>query len=107
MTDNPSVHPLVNAALEAMKAGDRQAWLHLFSPEVMLIDDGTARDFVKWSDSEFFGRSTAYLKSIDRVEDNGLTLYGTFHSDRWGEFGTFMRFKIHENKIVRLDVGQA
>jgi len=63
-------------------------------------------DFTEWSESELFGDSKAYLMSIDRVEDNGLTLYGKFHSDQWGEFETFMRFHVQGNKIARLDVGQ-
>src|SRR5260221_14219966 len=99
-------NPLVKAAIEAMNAGDRQGWFNLFANGAELTDDGNANNFTQWSDSELFGKSKAYLMSIDRVEDNGQTIYGKFHSDRWGEFNTFMKFKIRDNKIVGLDVGQ-
>jgi hypothetical protein len=99
-------NPLVKAAIEAMNARDRQSWFNLFASDVTLTDDGNANDFTQWSDSELFGEDKAYLMSIDRVENNGLTIYGKFHSDRWGEFDTFMKFKIQDNKITQLDVGQ-
>lgn len=99
-------NPLVKAAIEALNARNRQGWFDLFAKDVTLTDDGSARDFTHWSDSEFFGKDKTYLKSIDHVEDDGLTIYGRLHSDKWGEFDTFMKFKIHDNKIIRLDVGQ-
>ena len=61
------------------KAGSK-----LFASNVTLTDDGNPPEFTQWSDSELFGSDKAYLMSIDRVEDNGLTIYGKFHSDRWG-----------------------
>ena len=99
-------NPLVKAAIEAMNAGDDQRWFRLFADGAILTDDDNARDFTEWSDSELFGTDKAYMMSIDRVEENGLTIYGKFHSDRWGEFETFMKFKVQGNKIIRLDVGQ-
>jgi hypothetical protein len=59
-----------------------------FAQGATLSDDGNARDFTELSDSELFGKDKAHLMSIDRVEDSGLTLYGKFHVDRWGEFDT-------------------
>jgi hypothetical protein len=99
-------NPLVRAAIEALNAGDRQAWLSLFALGAALTDDGNAREFTRWSESELFGESKTTLASIDRVEDNGLTIYGKLHSESWGEFTTFMKFTILGNKITRLDVGQ-
>jgi hypothetical protein len=96
----------VKAALEAMNAHDRQGWVNLFATGATLTDDRGEQEFTQWSDSELFGNDKAYLMSIDRVEDDGLTIYGMFHSDQWGEFETFMRFKIQDNKIIQLDVGQ-
>ncbi|MEO8393889.1 MAG: hypothetical protein ABI700_12935 [Chloroflexota bacterium] len=99
-------NPLVKAAIEAMNARDRQGWLRLFADGAALSDDGYLRDLIHWSDHELFGKHKSYLKSINRVEDNGLSIYGTFYSDRWGEFETFMRFNIFDNQITRLDLGQ-
>jgi hypothetical protein len=100
------MNPLVQAAIEALNAHNRQGWFDLFANDVTLTDDGNERDFNQWSDSEFFGKDKTYLKSIDHEEDDGLTIYGRLHSDRWGEFDTFMKFKIQGDKIIRLDVGQ-
>ena len=101
------LNPLVKAALEAMNAHDRQGWLSLFAPDAKLSDDGEAHDLIEWADRDLFGKDKAYLMSVDRVEDGGLTFYGRLHSDRWGEFETFMKFQISGGKITRLDVGQA
>ena len=86
-------HPLVRSAIEAMNSGDRASWLMLFSDDAVLTDDGKRRDFVSWSDSELFVEGTGQLTSIERQEDDGLTIYGTFRSSRWGDFKTFMRFQ--------------
>jgi hypothetical protein len=43
--------------------------------------------------AEYFGMAEA-LASINKVEDGGLTIYGKFHSDQWGDFKTFMRFHV-------------
>ena len=56
--------------------------------------------------TEFFGSSIAYLASIDKVENGGLTIYGKFHSDQWGDFKIFMRFNMENDKITKLEVGQ-
>jgi len=46
--------------------------------------------------------------SIDKVENNGLSLFGKFHSDRWGNFKTYFKFSLTaDGKIERLDIGQA
>lgn len=100
-------NPLVKAAIAAMRAGDRQGWLRLFAPNAVLTDDGNPRDLEQWSDSELFGASRGYLMSIDRAADDGLTIYGRFHSDQWGEFDTYLKFQIQGDRITRLDVGQA
>src|SRR5579871_5625704 len=99
MTPDSLLDPRVKAALDAMKVRDRRAWFNLFTTEAILTDDGNAHDFAKWSDAELFGEDKGYLMSIDRVEDHGLTVYGKFHSDRWGEFETFMRFTVKNDKF--------
>ena len=58
------------------------------------------------SERELFGSGIAYLASIDRVEDGGLTIYGKFHPDQWGDFKTFMRFHVENYKIIKMEVGQ-
>jgi hypothetical protein len=69
-----------------------------------LRDDGNLYDFTEWSERDLFGSSVSYLTSIDKVEDGGLTI--EFHSDQWGDFKTFMRFHVENDKITKLEVGQ-
>jgi hypothetical protein len=99
-------HPLVRAAILAMNSGDRATWLRLFADDAVLTDDGKRQDFVSWSDSELFGESTGQLMTVERQEDDGLSIVGKFHSSRWGEFNTFMRFQVQNGVITRLDLGQ-
>ncbi|MFZ4814742.1 MAG: hypothetical protein ACOYL5_09410 [Phototrophicaceae bacterium] len=101
-------HPIVKAALVALNNTDSKAWFAQFAPNVVLTDDGNPHDFNAWSNGELFkSGGKSYLKSVDRVEDGGLTVYGVFHSAQWGEFNTLLKFKVNDDKIVQLDVGQA
>jgi hypothetical protein len=99
-------NPIVKAVIDALANGDPKAWFPLFTTDAELYDDGNKQDFVKWSNGVL--KNHEHFTSIDRVDDNGLTLYGRYHSDQWGDFSTY--FKVHlnkENKVIRLEVGQA
>ena len=106
MNSDQLTHPVVKAAVSTMNAGNREGWLALFAADAVLTDDGSPHDYVDWSNRELFGQSRGYITAIDRVEDSGLTLYAQFHSDRWGDFPTFLKFQVQDGKITRLDVGQ-
>jgi len=98
-------NPKVKAAISALQNGDGNKWFPLFSEQVALYDDGNQLQF-----KNFFKKALGHERfiSIDRVEDNGLTVYGEFHSDQWGDFKTFFKFQLDKNgKISRLDIGQA
>jgi hypothetical protein len=95
----------VKAAIEALQKGDRKAWSALFEPDAALYDDGNPRDLQTFSqDALGHERFTA----IERVENGGLDVIGKFHSDQWGDFRTYFRFRLSPSgKIKRLDIGQA
>jgi hypothetical protein len=97
--------PMVRSAVEALNARDKNRWFGLFSENARFSDDGIPRDLVKWCEDELFGSSLAYIISIDRVEDGGLTFYARYHSDKWGDFKTFWRFAVEGARISSLDVG--
>ncbi len=97
---------VVRAALTALHAGDRKAWLALFDPHAVLTDDGNPRNYTEWSHSELFGKGNGRIIDIESEEANGLTINTLFHSTVWGEFRTFWTFEIQRDKITRLDVGQ-
>jgi hypothetical protein len=95
----------VKAAIEALQKGDRKAWSALFEPDAALYDDGNPRDLQKFG-MEALGHER--FTAIERVENNGLDLIGKFHSDQWGDFRTYFRFRLAPSgKIKRLDIGQA
>ncbi len=98
-------NPVVRSAVEALNGRDKKRWFELFSEKPEFSDDGIARDLVKWCEEELFGSYRAYLTSIDKVEDDGLTFYARYHSDKWGDFKTFWRFALENDRISRLDVG--
>lgn len=98
-------HPVVKAAIEALQQGDLQAWNALFSNDATLFDDGRKIDLHNFS-KEALGHER--FTAIDKIENNGLDLYGKFHSDQWGDFKTYFKFHINDdNKISRLEIGQA
>lgn len=96
---------VVRSAVVAVNAGDKKLWFELFSEKPQFSDDGIPRDFVKWCEEELFGSAQAYILSIDKVEDGGLTFYARYHSDKWGDFKTFWKFVVKDGDISRLDVG--
>jgi hypothetical protein len=98
-------NPVVQAAVRAMNAADRDGWFALFAADAILTDDGNMANFTGWSNHEVF-EDGGHILSIEKIEDGGLRLIAKFHSDRWGDFDTFMNFEVQNGKITRLDVGQ-
>jgi hypothetical protein len=97
-------NPTVKAAIEALQNGDPKAWRALFEPDAKLYDDGKPRDLEKFTD-DAVGHER--FTSIDRVVNDGLDLFGEFHSDHWGDFRTYFKFQLSaEEKIKRLEIGQ-
>lgn len=97
-------NPKVQAAIEAWQQGDRKLWLSFFTTDANLLDDGHPRDFKKFS-SEAIGHER--FTSIDKVENNGLDIYGRFHSDTWGDFKTYFKFHLNgDDKFYQLEIGQ-
>ncbi|NSL88016.1 nuclear transport factor 2 family protein [Chitinophaga sp. Mgbs1] len=95
----------VKQAITALQAADEAAWLALFTPDAILLDDGNKRDFRKFS-KEAMGHE--HFTSIDKVEKDGLRVLGHFHSDQWGDFKTYFEFELtNDGKIKQLSIGQA
>ena len=99
------INPTVKAAIEALQKGDKQAWASLFESDASLYDDGSPRSLTRFT-QEALGHER--FTSIDRVENRGLDLTGSFHSEQWGDFRTYFRFHLSPSgKVRRLDIGQA
>jgi len=98
-------HPKVRAAISAFQEGRATEWAAAFATGVELFDDGNPRDFARFS-HEALGHER--FTAIETVEENGLGIIGRFHSDQWGDFQTFFRFRLGaDGRFDRLDIGQA
>ena len=97
--------PVVKKAIDALQVGNKAAWFSLFTDDAELFDDDHEKDF-----KHFFDKALGHERftGIDKVDNNGLDIYGRFHSDTWGNFKTYFRFFINPaGSIYRLDIGQA
>ncbi|WP_209856754.1 hypothetical protein [Chitinophaga sp. OAE865] len=105
MNTDKLTNATVKQAVNALQTNDSKAWFALFTDKAALYDDGNKMDFKAfWQKAIGHERFT----SIDKVENNGLDVYGRFHSDQWGDFKTYFKFHIDKDgKINRLDIGQA
>lgn len=95
----------VQKAIVALQNADQTTWFSLFTEDARLFDDGNKKNF-----KSFFKKAIGHERftSIDKTENNSLSIYGKFHSDLWGNFQTYFKFEINdEGKINRLDIGQA
>lgn len=105
MDTNKISNPIAKQAFLAWQEGNSEKWISYFTADATLLDDGSPRNFKKFS-TEAIG--TERFTSIDKVDDNGLSIYGKFHSDTWGDFKTYFKFYINtDGKIYQLEIGQA
>jgi hypothetical protein len=100
-----SSNPVVARLIEAINAGDRDAFLATLTPDATLTDDGTQRDLAEWIDREIFTVNGHF--AVEREEPDGLAMRVRFRNDTWGEMSTFWRFQIAGDKISRIETGQA
>ncbi|WP_230036815.1 hypothetical protein [Chryseobacterium sp. Bi04] len=94
----------VKNAIEALQTGDKK-WYSFFTENPVMTDDGNTVDF-----TSFFSKALGkeHFLSIDRVENEGKDIYGSFKAGQWGTFPVFFKFhKNSEGKFERLDIGQA
>jgi hypothetical protein len=105
MNTDKLTNPVIKNAIDALQSGDKNSWFSFLTDDAELFDDGNKQHF-----KSFFQKALGHERftGIDKVENNGLDVYGHFHSDQWGDFKTYFKFYINkEGKIVRLDIGQA
>ncbi|UKT63638.1 hypothetical protein [Pedobacter mucosus] len=94
----------VKAAIVALQSGDGKIWFTLFTSDVTFYDDENQVQF-----NNYFKKTLGHERfiCIDKVENNGLHVFGDFHSDQWGDFKICFKFQLDKNgKINRLDIGQ-
>jgi len=105
MNYQPITNTVAQAAIKAWQDADVSKWRSLFTASAQLYDDGSPRDFHDFSINAI---GYEYFLSFDKIENQGTTIYGHFHTDKYGDFKA--RFDFHINKagkISRLDISQA
>lgn len=101
----PQLDPVVSKFVDAVNAGDQNAFYDVPTEDVAMSDDGSDRDVANWVSSEIFG--TNGRMDVESVTDGGRALVAQFTNDRWGAMRTAWRFTVDGDKISRFDTGQA
>ncbi len=104
--DNPQfAHPSIQAAFDALQAGDKAAWFAQFAADAELLDDGQPLAFRPFFENALGKERFA---SIDEIARNGSEIIGTIETEQWGSFKAYFRFGLNaEGKISKLEIGRA
>jgi hypothetical protein len=97
--------PSVRALVEAVNAGDSEAFFAALTPDATMSDDGTERDLTEWVDREIF--SSGGHMEVESQDDDGRHLFIRYSNEKWGAMRTEWRFHIAGDKISRFETGQA
>ncbi|MEU8707930.1 nuclear transport factor 2 family protein [Streptomyces sp. NPDC048565] len=97
--------PAVAKFVDAVNAGDREAFQAALTGDATMSDDGSERDIAEWTDKEMFS-SNGRMK-IQSVKDHGRSLVADFTNDTWGTMRTAWRFTLTRDRISHFDTGQA
>jgi hypothetical protein len=100
-----SVNPVVGHLIDAINSGDREAFLATLAPNATLSDDGRPRHLTDWIDREIFTVNGHF--TVEKSEEDGLSMHVRFRNDTWGEMSTFWRFEVADDKITHIETGQA
>lgn len=101
----PVTDPTVRAIIDAINAGDRDAFFALLTADATVSDDGTERNLTEWVDKEIF-TVDGHLE-VESATDEGRSLIAQYRNDTWGTMRTRWTFTLTENKISRIEAGQA
>ena len=97
--------PAVRALIDAVNAGDRDAFFAALTPDATMSDDGTERDLAQWVDREIFPVNGHF--EVESASDGGRSLIANYRNDTWGEMRTSWRFSVFGDRISRFETGQA
>jgi hypothetical protein len=97
--------PVVRQLVEAVNAGDRDAFFALLTEDATMSDDGSERDLEEWVDREIF--SADGRMEVESQSDDGRSLIVNVTNSRYGAMRTFWKFVIEGDKVARFETGQA
>jgi hypothetical protein len=96
--------PAVRALIDAINAGDRDAFFAGLIPDATMSDDGRDRDLHQWADRELF--ASPGRMEVESATDGGRSLTAENTNATYGTMRTFWRFTVHDGKISRFETGQ-
>jgi hypothetical protein len=97
--------PAVRALIDAINAGDSDAFFAALTPDATMSDDGRDRDLRQWADREIFS-SQGRFEPVSQA-DGGRSLIVDYTNATYGTMRTFWRFTLRDGKISRFETGQA
>jgi hypothetical protein len=97
--------PVVRKLVEAVNAGDRDAFFALLDPNATMSDDGSERDLEEWVDREIF--SSDGRMDVEWQSDDGRSLIVNYTNSTYGTMRTTWKFIVEGDKVARFETGQA
>ena len=77
--------PVVRKLVEAVNAGDRDAFFALLTEDATMSDDGSDRDLTEWVDREIF--SADGRMEVESQSDDGRSLVVNYTNSTYGRCG--------------------
>jgi hypothetical protein len=96
---------MVRRFVEAVNAGDRDAFFALLTEDATMSDDGSERDLEEWVDREIFASDGRM--EVESQSDDGRSLIVNYTNSTYGPMRTAWRFTIEGDEVARFDTGQA
>jgi hypothetical protein len=97
--------PVVQKFIEAVNAGDRDAFFALLTPDATMSDDGSERDLEEWVDREIFASDGRM--EVESQSDDGRSMIVNYTNSTYGTMRTQWEFTIEGDKVARFETGQA
>jgi hypothetical protein len=97
--------PVVRKLVEAVNAGDRDAFFALLTEDATMSDDGSERDLQEWVDREVF--SAGGRMEVESQSDAGRSLVVNYTNSTYGSMRTDWSFVVEGDKVARFETGQA
>lgn len=97
--------PVVRRFIEAVDAGDRDAFFALLSEEATMSDDGSERDLTEWVDRELFNAEGRM--EVESQSEDGSSLIVNVTNSTYGTMRTHWEFTIEGDRVARFETGQA
>jgi len=96
--------PAARKFVEAVNAGNRDAFFALLSQDATMSDDGSERDLEEWVDREIF--SSDGRMEVQSQTDDGRSLLVSYTNSTYGKMRTTWTFTIAGDKVARFETGQ-